>query len=51
MTVTCGNLSVPITMPQSARTALASAKYDPLAELLEQTAAIEETAAKVGYIV
>jgi len=50
MTVTCGNLTVPITMPQSARTALASAKYDPLAELLEQTAAIEETAAKVGYI-
>lgn len=49
MQADCGDLTVTLTMPESARTALTSAKYDPLAELLEQEENIEKTAAAVGY--
>ena len=35
MTVSYGETSFPVTMADSARTALTTAKYDPLAELLE----------------
>lgn len=44
------DISFPITMPGSARSALTSAKYDPLAELLENNEAIEKTAAGLAYI-
>ena len=49
MQATCGEISVTITMPESARTALTSAKYDPLTELLEQNDSIKKTVEKVGY--
>ena len=50
MKVTCGDLEVAMTMPESARTALVSAKYDPLQELLDHEDAIDATVAAVGYI-
>lgn len=50
MTVTCDDLRIAATMPESARTALTSAKYDPLQELLDQETGIEDTAARVGYL-
>ncbi|GHC57136.1 3-isopropylmalate dehydratase small subunit [Roseibacillus persicicus] len=44
------DISFPITLPDSARSALTTAKYDPLAELLENNEAIENTAANLAYI-
>ena len=38
------DISFPVTMPNSARSALLTAKYDPLAELLEANEAIAKTA-------
>lgn len=43
------DISFPIAMPDSAKSALTTAKYDPLAELLENQPAIEATAQKLGY--
>ena len=39
-----------VTLPDSARTALLSAKYDPLAELLSNQPAIEKTADELSYV-
>ena len=44
------DISFPVTMPNSARSALLTAKYDPLAELLEANEAIEKTADSLAYV-
>ncbi|MGJ8726539.1 MAG: 3-isopropylmalate dehydratase small subunit [Roseibacillus sp.] len=44
------DISFPITLPNSARSALTTAKYDPLAELLENNEAIEKTADGLAYV-
>lgn len=44
------DISFPVTMPNSARSALLTAKYDPLAELLEANEAIEKTADGLAYV-
>lgn len=50
MKVHYADISFPVTMPGSARSALTTAKYDPLAELLEAESAIEKTAAGLAYV-
>ena len=50
MTVSGGDITIPVTMPDSARQALLSGKYDPIAELLENTEQIESTAASLAYV-
>jgi 3-isopropylmalate/(R)-2-methylmalate dehydratase small subunit len=50
MKVHYADISFPVTMPDSARSALTTAKYDPLAELLEANDAIEKTADGLAYI-
>ena len=50
MKVTGDGLEISLTMPDSARSALTSAKYDPLQELLDNDEAIDATVAAVGYI-
>jgi len=50
MTVRGGDLSIPISMPESARQALLTGKYDPIAELLENNQKIEATASSLAYI-
>jgi 3-isopropylmalate/(R)-2-methylmalate dehydratase small subunit len=44
------DISFPITMPDSAKSALTKAKYDPLAELLESGDAISKKAVELGYV-
>ncbi|MBK1835333.1 3-isopropylmalate dehydratase small subunit [Roseibacillus ishigakijimensis] len=44
------DISFPVTMPGSARSALTTAKYDPLAELLENSENIEKTAGNLAYV-
>lgn len=44
------DVSFSVTMPDSARSALTTAKYDPLAELLEAKEAIEKTADGLAYV-
>lgn len=44
------DISFPVTLPDSARSALTSAKYDPLAELLDNEEAIRSTASELAYI-
>ena len=48
--VSYADVSFPVTMPDSARTALTTAKYDPLAGLLESSEAIEKTADSLAYV-
>lgn len=50
MTVTAGDLSFPVEMPASARQALLAGKYDPIKELLDNSARIEATAASLPYV-
>ena len=50
MTVSGGDITIPVTMPDSARQALLSGKYDPIAELLENNEQIETTAASLAYV-
>jgi len=50
MTVTYGDVTFPCTMPESAREALVSARWDPIAELLEAGPAIEAKAKELPYI-
>lgn len=50
LTVQYADISFPITMPDSARSALTSGKYDPLAELLENQAGIDKVAGELGYV-
>lgn len=44
------DISFPVAIPDSARSALLSAKYDPLAELLEASDAIAKTADGLAYV-
>lgn len=50
LTAHYADITFPITMPDSACSALTSGKYDPLAELLENQGAIEKTAKELGYV-
>jgi len=45
-----GDITFPITMPESARSSLVSGKFDPLAELMENMDKIEATAEALPYI-
>jgi 3-isopropylmalate/(R)-2-methylmalate dehydratase small subunit len=46
---TCG-LDFPVTMPESARDALISGRWDPIQELLDNEAAIESKARELHYV-
>ncbi len=50
LTVSGGDITIPVTIPDSARQALTSGKYDPIAELLENKEKIEATAANLAYV-
>ncbi|MCP5535038.1 MAG: 3-isopropylmalate dehydratase small subunit [Akkermansiaceae bacterium] len=50
MTVRYGETSIPVTMPDSAREALLSARWDPIAELLGNEAAIDARADALPYV-
>ncbi len=50
MTVTAGDLHFSVEMPDSARHALLSGKYDPIKELMDNDAKIEATAASLSYV-
>ena len=50
MTVSYGDVSFDITMPESAREALISSRWDPIAELLEASEAIEAKAKELPYV-
>lgn len=50
LTVTAGDLTIPITLANSARHALLSGKYDPIKELLDNNEQIEAVAAKLAYV-
>jgi len=45
-----GGLDFPVTMPESAREALISGRWDPIQELLENAAAIDTKARELHYI-
>jgi 3-isopropylmalate/(R)-2-methylmalate dehydratase small subunit len=47
---TTGGLDLPVTMPESARDALISGRWDPIQELLDNDAAIDATARKLHYV-
>lgn len=50
MKVHCGGVAYPVTMPESARDALISGRWDPIRELLDSQKKIEETAARLAYV-
>ena len=50
LTVTCGELSVSITMADSARHSLMAGEWDPIQELLNNKDAIESTAEALPYV-
>ena len=50
MSVSYGDVSFTCTMPDSAREALVSARWDPIAELLEGSSAIEAKAEALPYV-
>ncbi len=45
-----GGLDFPVTMPESAREALVSGRWDPIQELLDNVAAIEAKAVELHYV-
>jgi 3-isopropylmalate/(R)-2-methylmalate dehydratase small subunit len=45
-----GGLDIPVTMPESAREALVSGRWDPIQELLDNVAAIDAKAAALHYV-
>jgi 3-isopropylmalate/(R)-2-methylmalate dehydratase small subunit len=47
---TSGGLNCPVTMPDSAREALVSGRWDPIQELLENAAAIDTKARELHYV-
>ena len=47
---TSGGLDLPVTMPDSAREALLSGRWDPIQELLDRDAAIDAKAVELGYV-
>ena len=50
MTVACAGVSIPVTMPASARQALTSGRWDPIQELLDNRGRVEEVAGKLPYV-
>jgi 3-isopropylmalate/(R)-2-methylmalate dehydratase small subunit len=48
--VTSGGLEIPVVMPDSARDALVSGRWDPIQELLDKEPAIEAKARELHYI-
>jgi len=50
MTATCAEIPVPIAMPDSARHALLSGRWDPIRELLENETAAARVAASLPYL-
>lgn len=50
MTVSYGDQSFAVTMPESAREALMSARWDPIQELLDNSPAIESRAEALPYV-
>ncbi len=50
LTVTCGDLNIPITMADSARHSLTAGEWDPIQELIDSNAAIESTAESLPYV-
>lgn len=50
MHVTYGQISFPVTMPDSAREALLSARWDPIQELLDNSDNIEARAKALAYV-
>ena len=47
---TSGGLDIPVTMPDSAREALLSGRWDPIRELLDNDASIDAKAVELGYV-
>jgi len=47
---TSGGLEVPVTMPESARDALISGRWDPIQELLDNEASIDAKARELHYV-
>jgi 3-isopropylmalate/(R)-2-methylmalate dehydratase small subunit len=47
---TSGGLDIPVTMPDSAREALLSGRWDPIQELLDNDAAIDAKARELHYV-
>jgi 3-isopropylmalate/(R)-2-methylmalate dehydratase small subunit len=45
-----GGLDIPVTMPDSAREALLSGRWDPIQELLDNESAIEKKAKELHYV-
>jgi len=45
-----GGLTIPVTMPDSAREALISGRWDPIQELLDNNDAIEKKAVELHYV-
>ena len=45
-----GGLEFPVTMPESARDALVSGRWDPIQELLDNVAAIDAKALELHYV-
>lgn len=50
MRVSCGELDFAVTMPESAREALTSARWDPIQELLDHSSEIESRAEALPYV-
>lgn len=50
MTVSCGGVSVPCSMPENSRKALCDGVWDPIAELLEAEAEVSRTAKSLPYV-
>lgn len=48
--VTSGGLEIPVVMPDSARDALVSGRWDPIQELLDKEPAIEAKARELHYV-
>ena len=47
---TSSGLDIPVTMPDSAREALLSGRWDPIQELLDNAAAIDAKAKELNYV-
>ena len=47
---TSGGLDIPVTMPESARDALLSGRWDPIQELIDNDAAIDKRARELFYV-
>jgi len=50
MSASYGDTTIPVTMPDSAREALMSARWDPIQELLDNSDSIETRAEALPYV-